>query len=178
MTHSYVWHDAFICVTWLIHMFDMIQSYVWHDSFICAFSCVTWHIHMRSMTHSCAWQNSLQQTCGRHEWCRTHEPWVMSHTSKHSLSRTRVRHVTRASSSWYTYECVMVHCLCPALNHSVINAKKRSKSIINPLQKERCFVYMLTTSLTCNRRNTLQHTATHCKTLQNTAKHCYTLQHP
>jgi len=38
MTHSYVWHDSFICVTWLIHMCDMTHSYVWHDSFIC----VTW----------------------------------------------------------------------------------------------------------------------------------------
>jgi len=34
MTHLYVWHDSFICVTWLIHMCDMTHSYVWHDSFI------------------------------------------------------------------------------------------------------------------------------------------------
>jgi len=33
MTHSYVWHDSFICVTWLIHMCDVTHSYVWHDSF-------------------------------------------------------------------------------------------------------------------------------------------------
>jgi len=40
MTHSYVWHDAFICWTWLIHMWDIIHSclwglthsYVWRDS--------------------------------------------------------------------------------------------------------------------------------------------------
>ena len=47
MTHSYVWHDSFICMTWLersdmtwlIHMYDMTweirhditHSYVWHD---------------------------------------------------------------------------------------------------------------------------------------------------
>ena len=35
MTHSYVWHDSFICVTWLIHMCDMTRSYVWYDSSIC-----------------------------------------------------------------------------------------------------------------------------------------------
>jgi len=46
MTHSYVWHDSFICVTWLIHMFNRTHSYVWHDSFIC----VTWLIHMCDMT--------------------------------------------------------------------------------------------------------------------------------
>jgi len=34
MTHSYVWHDSSICVTWLIHMYDMTHSYVWHDSSI------------------------------------------------------------------------------------------------------------------------------------------------
>jgi len=33
MTHSYVWHDSFICVTWLIHTCNMTPSYVWHDSF-------------------------------------------------------------------------------------------------------------------------------------------------
>ena len=35
MTHSYVWHDSFLCVTWLIPMCDMTHSYVWHDSFLC-----------------------------------------------------------------------------------------------------------------------------------------------
>jgi len=26
MTHSYMWHDSFICVTWLIHMCDITHS--------------------------------------------------------------------------------------------------------------------------------------------------------
>jgi len=53
-----VWHDSFICVTWLIHMYDiftaqhhmsaMTPPYLSHDSFIC----VTWLIHMCAMTHS------------------------------------------------------------------------------------------------------------------------------
>ena len=35
MTHSYVRHDPFICVTWRIHAFDwLIHPHVWHDSFI------------------------------------------------------------------------------------------------------------------------------------------------
>ena len=49
VTQSYVWHDAFICVTWLIHMCDMTRSYVWHDSFIYS----TWLIHICDMLHSC-----------------------------------------------------------------------------------------------------------------------------
>jgi len=48
MTHSYVWHDSFICVTWLIHMCDMTHSYVSHDSFIR----VTCLIHMCDMTYT------------------------------------------------------------------------------------------------------------------------------
>jgi len=47
-THPYVWHDSFICTTWLIYMYDMPHLYVWHDSY----TCVTWLIHMRDMTHS------------------------------------------------------------------------------------------------------------------------------
>jgi len=29
-----MWHDSFICATWLIHMCDMTHSYVWHDSLV------------------------------------------------------------------------------------------------------------------------------------------------
>jgi len=73
MTHSYVWHDSFICVTWLIHMShsichwydafnvshialamcDMTHSYVWHDSFIC----VPWLIHMCATIHAYVWHD-------------------------------------------------------------------------------------------------------------------------
>jgi len=59
------WHSAFfvssmprsrcICVTWLIHMWDMTHSHAWHDSFIC----VTWLIHMRDMTHLYVWHASF-----------------------------------------------------------------------------------------------------------------------
>ena len=34
------------CVTWLIHMWDMILSHMWHDLFIC----VTWLIHILDLT--------------------------------------------------------------------------------------------------------------------------------
>ena len=85
MTHSYVWHDSFICVTWLIHLCDMTHSYVWHGSFIC----VAWLIH----------------TCDesppvRHESCHTYQR-VMSHVSK--------SHVTHIDESCDTYEWVMSH---------------------------------------------------------------------
>jgi len=67
-----VWHDAFICVTWLVHVYDLTQgsfirvtrlihtcnmtpSYVWHASFIC----VTWFIHMYDVTYSYVWYDSF-----------------------------------------------------------------------------------------------------------------------
>ena len=55
MTHSYVWRDSFICVTWLLHMCDMTPSHVWHDSFIR----VIWLFHMCDMTPLYARSNSF-----------------------------------------------------------------------------------------------------------------------
>jgi len=46
MTHSYVCHDSFVRVSWLIHVGDMTPSYVWHDSFIC----VSWLIRTNDET--------------------------------------------------------------------------------------------------------------------------------
>ena len=53
MSHSYVWHDSFLCVTWLIHMYDMTHSYVWREAWHDSFTRVTWEI----MTHSYVWQD-------------------------------------------------------------------------------------------------------------------------
>ena len=47
-THSYRWHDPFMCDTWLIPMGGLTYLYVWHDSFLCE----AWVIHMCNMTHS------------------------------------------------------------------------------------------------------------------------------
>ena len=93
LCHAYVWHDSFICVTWLIHaestiflllraVCDMTHSYVWHDSCICvtwlmhmcdmahayvwhdSFICATWLIHMCDMTHSYVWHDSFIHSQG------------------------------------------------------------------------------------------------------------------
>jgi len=37
-TIVYLLRDPFICVTRLVHMCDMTHSYVWHDSFICVYT--------------------------------------------------------------------------------------------------------------------------------------------
>jgi len=109
--HSYVWHNAFICVTWLIHMCDMTHSYVWHDSFICvtwlihhvmtlnsfcvtwlftvassscAFICVTWLIHVRLFElHIHIWHGYLHMPL-RAAYVYV---WVMSHIWMRSSKR-------------------------------------------------------------------------------------------
>jgi len=46
MTHSYMWHGSFLCMTWLTHMCDMTHLYVWHDFF----TCVPGLIHLPRMS--------------------------------------------------------------------------------------------------------------------------------
>ena len=58
MTHTCVWHDSCIHVTYLLHMCDMTHTHVWHDSYIC----ITWLLHMRDVTHMCVWQDSYTYT--------------------------------------------------------------------------------------------------------------------
>ena len=55
-----VWHDAFICTTWRIHMYYITHSYVWPESFIC----VTRLIHMCDMTCSYVWHDSSPRVTG------------------------------------------------------------------------------------------------------------------
>jgi len=47
MSHSYVWHEALLCVTWLICMCDITHSCVWHETF----PFVTWLVSICGMTH-------------------------------------------------------------------------------------------------------------------------------
>jgi len=66
VTHSYVWQDSFICVTWRIHMCDFTPSHVWHDS-LCdfthshvlhdSFRCATWRMYLCDTTHSYVWND-------------------------------------------------------------------------------------------------------------------------
>ena len=103
----YVWHDSFICVTWLIHMCDMTHTYVWplshscvaRDSFVCvwhdSFICVTWLVHACDMPHSCVWHDSFEHmTCLMHTCAVTLSvraiwpihvcvPWLAASTTAH-----------------------------------------------------------------------------------------------
>ena len=91
MTDSYVWHDSFICVTWLIHMCDITSPYVWHDSF----RRVTSPIHMCDMTHSYVWHDSFI--------CVT---WL-SHTS--DMTSPYTWHNSITCVTWLMHMCDMTH---------------------------------------------------------------------
>ena len=114
MTHSHVWHDSFICVTWLIRIYEIPPSCFldrWHDSFSCvirlihmcdvthahvchdSFICVTWRMPMCVMTHSYVWHDSFP--------CVT---WLV-HTCDMTYSHVRhdYAHAWRDLSSCVTY---------------------------------------------------------------------------
>jgi len=118
---SYVSHDSFICMTWLIYKCDMTHPYVWHDSSIC----VTRLNHMCAMTHSHVYcvrrgchvtytmkSGHTNERAMQHTWMShvTHE-WVMSH-----LWWSHVAHVQPTSELTYIRVYIHVHTL-QWLNH-------------------------------------------------------------
>ena len=100
MTHLCVWLDSFICVTWLIHMYDMTHSYVKQSELLFVFMCVPWLIHMCDMTHSYVWHDSFICKTKRTLVCCA-LAWV--------LSRKWMSHVIHMTESCHTYEWVMSH---------------------------------------------------------------------
>jgi len=79
MIHSYIRHDSFICVPWLI---DTWHRSIWHQfmllwalSFI-SFVCVPWFIRIYAMTHSFVCHDSLIHGIGQFDVkSRSFEPF-------------------------------------------------------------------------------------------------------
>jgi len=102
MTHSCVWHDSFMCVTWLIHVCDMTHSCAWHESFMCvtwlahvcdmtrscvwhdSFSCMPWLFHVGDMTHPCVWEDSFM--CVTETRLMQRATWYSNHRITHSCA--------------------------------------------------------------------------------------------
>jgi len=97
MTHFFVWHDSFKCVTWLIHMCDMTHSYVSHMLH------VTWLIYMIYVT-------SLMHMCTMTHIYYQFVTW-MSHVT-HWMS-----HAAHEKDSRYTYAWVMSHIWMSHVTH-------------------------------------------------------------
>ena len=95
MTHLYVWHDSFICVTRLIHTHRRcLCLQVWRDSFIC----VTCLIRMCDMTHLYVWHDSFI--------CVT---WLI-----HTQRRCLCLHRYRGKRTWFEYRNPYLSaCHCP-----------------------------------------------------------------
>ena len=134
MTHSNVWHDSFICVTWLIHMCDMIRSYVWYDSSMCVqHNDESQHFneseseaesrlnatHCDTMQHTATLCNTLQHTATRRLvllTCRTMQ-YAARHTAIYcnTLQHTAT-HCNMQSCSAHT-EWVMSHIWISHVTH-------------------------------------------------------------
>jgi len=94
MTHSYVWHDSFICVTWLIHMSLHVIAYS-----------VTWHamsllISINHVTRSNEWLASVCDINAHIHMSRV----AMSHDMTH------VWHDSFICVTGLIYMCDMTHC--------------------------------------------------------------------
>ena len=102
MTHSYLFHYLFICVTWLSHTCSITYSYVWPERKTLLVTWVISHIWMRHVTH--ALNHPREKHCSEYETCKTHE-WVMSHMNESchafgwAMSDTWMRDVTRINES-------------------------------------------------------------------------------
>jgi len=60
MTYSYVCHDVFICVPWLLHLCAVTHSFFfWRPHVLCAATGVTWIIHMCARLSHCVCHDSF-----------------------------------------------------------------------------------------------------------------------
>jgi len=117
MTHSYVWHDSFVCARWLIRMCYMslvddtsvaTHSFVWHDSLVC----VTWLIRMCDMTHSYVWHDSFVYVTYIYSFvcvtelirmCDTHttHTHTQNSTSHRRSARSSYRNPQKSTLLWF-----------------------------------------------------------------------------
>ena len=92
MTHSYVWHEWFTCVTWLIEMCDMNHSYVLHDTLTCR----AWLLHICN-THAYTWH-----ACVRHDSFIRVTWLILMRALTHLYCRIRLIHM-RDMALWYAW---------------------------------------------------------------------------
>jgi len=131
VTHSYVWHDSFICVTWLIRMCDATHSYICDTTHVTQTSChtherVTSHIKRSHGTGLNNHVTHMNESCHTYEWvmtyqnrqidvlCHTYESsdtsgWVMSHVWMSHVTHMNESCDTYVNESCHTYEWVMSH---------------------------------------------------------------------
>ena len=87
--YSHVWHDALICNTWRIHMWDMRSIHMWDIG-----------IHMWDMIYLYVIHDVFTcETCYIHMWDIGIQMWDMTHSyARHRYSH--VRHDTSRRDTW------------------------------------------------------------------------------
>ena len=98
VTHTYVWHDACVCVVWLIYMCDKTRVCVWHDmthSYVWHAVCAAWLIHIKciAMTYLCMWNGSF-----------IYVTWLI-HTRSHVICV----HESCDMYAWLIHTCHLIH---------------------------------------------------------------------
>jgi len=136
MTHSYVWRDSFVCVTWRIHACDVTHSCVSHDAFIRvtwltpkiqrAMRAYTGLMYMCDMTRSHVQRDSFTRVTLRihmcdvtypqnSNWTHSHnswEPWGYDHDPfihKRDLTHSYVQRDSFISATWRIHTCNVTH---------------------------------------------------------------------
>ena len=94
-----VWHDSFICVTWLLHKCVMTPSYLRHDSFIH----VQWLLHMSVYFFDAAVAHAAVVT---RQWWQRCSTWVTWLIHMCYMTPSYVRHDFFICKMTPSYECV------------------------------------------------------------------------
>ena len=116
-TRSYMWHDSFVKVTWLIHICDMTHPYMWYNSFIYVTRLVyQWLIHIdncNTLQHTATHCNTLQHTATH---CNTSQDSYINYSF---IYVTRLVHICDMTHSyrwdsfmyviWLVQICDMIH---------------------------------------------------------------------
>jgi len=123
MTPSYVWHDSFIHLTWLIQTCGVTHSnaFTWVISDLCyTYEWVMFPIYMSYVTNTCetchVYARVMSHTWMRHvthmkEWYHAHE-WMMSHIW--------MSHVMSHIHSYVTFVCDMYMWHAYVTTHSYV----------------------------------------------------------
>ena len=118
MTHSCVWHDSFIRVTWLVHTCDI-------DPMQCSISsrCIIYVTHMNESCLMCEWvMLYIRMSHVTHIFrVKCIVPRSMSYAGDHSficatwrihmcdMTQSYVQHVSFTCATWFVKTCDMTH---------------------------------------------------------------------
>ena len=110
MAYSYVWHDSFTHVTWLIHVCDVTHSYVTTLIHMCDVTnlYLTWLIHTRHHWFICDTTSSYV-TCliFVHSWPRETCCIALQHTATHcNILQHTAAHCNTPNAFYGSFMCV------------------------------------------------------------------------